>query len=92
MSKRKPETIYTQAFVSYGADAQYIQLQEECAELIVALCHFRRGRIGPEEVCSEIADVRIMIEQAREMLGRKLVDEKYKEKLAVLEERIYGKE
>jgi len=47
----------------YGQDAQLNQLIEELAELIVAIQHLRRDRIGWDKVAEECADVRIMISQ-----------------------------
>lgn len=47
---------------TFGERFNIDQCQEECAELIVALNHFRRGRCSKEDVLEEIADVRIMTE------------------------------
>lgn len=63
------------AVQTYGTDAQLMQLQEECGELIVALSHFRRGRDGArEEVLQEIGDVMLMLAQAKYILGDDNVD------------------
>jgi hypothetical protein len=40
-------------------------LQEECAELITAISHLRRGRVGIIDVIREAADVQIMLDMAR---------------------------
>ncbi len=54
----------------WGSEPQWRQIQEECAELIVAINHFRRGREGARQsLIGEIADVEIMLQQARLMLG-----------------------
>ncbi len=37
-------TICEAAVKKWGLDAQLLQVQEEAAELIVAISHFRRGR------------------------------------------------
>ena len=40
-------------------------LVEECAELIVAVNHYDRGKITIEDLFSEVADVEIMIGQMK---------------------------
>jgi hypothetical protein len=40
-------------------------LQEECAELITAISHLRRKRMGFDGVIREAADVQIMLDMAR---------------------------
>jgi NTP pyrophosphatase (non-canonical NTP hydrolase) len=47
----------------YGVDNQLDMLVEECAELIVAVQHYKRDRIGLDAIANEAADVRIMISQ-----------------------------
>lgn len=52
----------------YGMEKQLSMAQEECAELIVAISHYKRGRrIADAEVREEIADVAFMIYQLMEM-------------------------
>ncbi len=60
----------------YGTEAQLGMVQEECAELIAAISHYKRRRSSEaeEEVIEETADVLIMVEQARLMLGPQRVD------------------
>lgn len=61
----------TRALDTWGEDAQLAQACEELAELIVALSHLRRRRVGcVTEVVNELADVLIMVEQIRLILGR----------------------
>jgi NTP pyrophosphatase (non-canonical NTP hydrolase) len=52
---------------------QLNQLQEECAELVVAINHHRRAKNGETmaAIIEEIADVSIMIEQAAIFLDAK---------------------
>ena len=58
------------AVKKWGLDAQLLRTQEEAAELIVAISHFRRGRAdGKKEVLEELADMEIMLEQMRAALG-----------------------
>lgn len=56
--------------LQYGLDRDGIEfilntLQEECAELIVAISHLRRGRVTIDEVVEEMADVRMMTDMAK---------------------------
>ena len=58
------------AIEEYGVDAQMEIAIEECAELMVAICHRRRGRAGSDaELAGEIADVGIMLEQLTLIAG-----------------------
>ena len=56
-----------QAIEKWGVEAQLNLAEEECAELIVELKKFRRGRNHKDDVCGEIADVEIMCAQLRLM-------------------------
>jgi NTP pyrophosphatase (non-canonical NTP hydrolase) len=80
--------LYRRAFVCWGIAAQWRMLQEECGELIAAVNRCDRGRIEPWALASEIADVEIMLEQARLMLDSDMVERVKAEKLARLRERI----
>lgn len=51
------------AWGTRGRDEQLAQLAEECAELGAAANHLRRGKVRPEQVAGEIADVLIQIGQ-----------------------------
>lgn len=57
------------AVYQWGTTSQVNQCQEECGELIAAFNRLRRGRITPKELASEVADVIIMIEQARQIVN-----------------------
>lgn len=49
---------------TWGKDAQLNQLQEELAELIVAVSKYRRfGEQFIDDMAEEIADIQIMVEQ-----------------------------
>lgn len=76
------------AIQKWGKEAQMDQAIEECAELIVALRHLRRGKATPEQVASEVADVLIMVGQLRIMLEYALVDRAVRAKMERLEERL----
>ena len=58
---------------------------EECAELIAALKHYKRGRIGENEVVEELADVNLMLGQLSWMLGTEKVDQAITAKLNKLD-------
>lgn len=82
-------SIYHRALKTYGRDAQLNQAQEECAELIVAVNHYRRGRKGDvEALAGEIADVQIMMAQLELVVGPGYVAKVRVEKLARLEDRM----
>ena len=64
------------AVAKYGTDAQWDQLQEEAAEVIAAVSHYRRCRVGSRhDLLAELADLTVMIAQARVMLGAQEFDE-----------------
>lgn len=69
MTAEERRRIAEVALQTYGSDAQVFQLVEEVGELLVAVNHFRRGRVGPEVVAGEIADVLNMLEQLRMVIG-----------------------
>ncbi len=76
------------AIETWGADAQINQTIEECAELIVSLNHFRRGRTSHKNVASEMADVQICLEQMITIFGEDGFQKAYDEKLKRLERRL----
>ena len=55
---------------NYGLDSQLDILQEECAELIVAVSKFKRGK-DTANIIEEIADVEIMLDQIVYLLDKK---------------------
>lgn len=74
----------------YGKDNQIDMCIEECAELIDALCKFKRNRIGFKNVCSEIADVMIMATQMAMVFGEQKVTEIIAMKLDRQKKRMEG--
>jgi NTP pyrophosphatase (non-canonical NTP hydrolase) len=78
------EEVYRASLARWGVEAQYDQAVEECAELIAALKHFKRDRIGEEQVVAELADVTLMIGQLTWMLGEERVQRAIEEKLVKL--------
>lgn len=80
------QTVYQRAIEKWGPDFQIDMAIEECAELILALRHYGRGRAHIADVQNEIADVEIMIEQLKIIFGNTIA---YKElKLKRLEKRL----
>lgn len=77
--------ILQQAINKFGPSAQYDKAVEELAECIVAIRHFAHLRNSRTDLASEVADVEIMMEQVRLMIGEDLVDAARAKKLARLE-------
>lgn len=72
MKQEQRETIAKLAIEKYGEAAQLRQLQEECAELIVAVNHFFRQRQNArEELIEELADVTIVLMELTPSLNYK---------------------
>lgn len=69
---------------------QLNQTQEECAELIAAINHFRRAKKGDayQSLIDEVADVKIMIEQLMIILDANSIERSIAEKLIRAKERI----
>ena len=82
------EYIFQKALQKWGADFQFECAIEEMAELIVAIKHFKRDRIGTEPVIEEVADVLIMMGELRMMLGKEEVDQMIIKKLTKLNNQI----
>lgn len=88
MTRDEERQILKDAVETFGIQNQLAMLQEECAELIVAISHYKRGRPGSTtNLSEEIADVHIMMNQI--ILATNLCVEFFKEqKLQRLKERI----
>lgn len=69
--------------VHYGYDAQREQFIEECAEAILAAqkCKRHGSKDNFEALCGEVADVLIMAQQIRLIMGAKVIDEIIDKKL-----------
>jgi len=80
--------LYEQAIEKWGTRPQLRMAQEECAELISAINRLLRDRTDIYPVAEEVADVLIMAEQTRIIVGSGLVDRIKKEKLDRLKHRI----
>jgi NTP pyrophosphatase (non-canonical NTP hydrolase) len=74
--------IYIRALDKFGSRRQLRMLQEESAELIVAVSHYCRDReTGIAELKEELADVYIMVGQIIEFVGQEEMREFISEKL-----------
>lgn len=70
MTQDEERQILKDAVDTYGLKNQLAMLQEECAELIVAVSHYNRGRHGAfDNLSEEIVDVHIMMNQIVLSLG-----------------------
>ena len=69
MSREERIKLYEAAISKWGVEAQRNMAFEEIGELLTALARDRRGRVTPEEIITELADVTIMCEQLATVLG-----------------------
>lgn len=85
--------VYINAINVYGTDEQIRMIYEEMCELGVALSKYHRnpGMETVRDVQEEIADVQIMLEQAKEMFGRSEVEWFLQEKTERLRKRVEEK-
>lgn len=67
----------------YGYEAQREQFEEECAEAILAAqkCKRHGSKDNFEALCSEVADVLVMAQQMRLLMGTQYIDKIVDEKL-----------
>jgi hypothetical protein len=82
--------VFEKAMITFGETAQIDMTIEECAELIVTLNKLKRGLTLQHfvNVCEEVIDVEIMINQLKEMLPNTMTDVLKEEKMSRLEELI----
>lgn len=82
--------VFKMAIETYGEDEQCRMINEGMAELTVALSKWHRNQSEDtlRQVQEEIADVCIMIQQAKMMFGEKEADEMMQEKVERLHERL----
>jgi len=95
MDEKERFELYKRAIYKWGPDPQFRQLQEElaefisdCAILIAKINHADRGRVDVAELAEEVADVEIMIEMVRAMIGDQKVSEFKEMKLERLRKRL----
>ena len=65
------DALYDECSYIWGLESQLRQAQEECAELILAISHFIRGREDAEaNVMEELADTYLMVNQLIRHFGK----------------------
>lgn len=85
--------IYQQAVKHFGRLNQVIKAIEECGELVQALARWAEGEPVIGNIAEEIADVEIMLEQVKVILGEQYgeyLELKKAEKLGRLAKLIAG--
>lgn len=83
-------TILENAIDTFGVSSQIDMAVEECLELVDALMKYQRGRVGVQEVVTEIADVQIMCAQLEIIFGgsSKIVEMERMRKMDRLRQRL----
>lgn len=61
--------VLQRALDTYGSALQIVVMMEEMSELQKELCKYLRGKYSPANIAEEIADVEIMLEQMKMLLG-----------------------
>lgn len=88
----KQEKLCEKAIKTFGAEDQINMVTEECGELLSALNKYRRGRIGKDDVITEIADVLIMCVQLAYLFGYYETQDEVTHKISRLSQRITERE
>jgi hypothetical protein len=57
--------VFHHTIAKFGVEHQVSMIIEECSELILAISHYRRGRVKSDAIMEEVVDMTIMLEQAR---------------------------
>lgn len=90
---RHEMSILQAAIAKYVEDAQTKMVLEEMSELQKEICKRWRGKDNLPEIAEEIADVEIMLDQLKLMLGVVDAVQEYRaEKLERLDQRLRGGE
>lgn len=69
------DSLCQRALDTWGRDAQTTMVMEECGELIAAISHYDRDRIGTDELAEEMCQVAICLRQLELMIAEDLQDE-----------------
>jgi len=69
--------IYQEAVKKWGNRSQSDLMIEECSELTQAIIKYRRGIVDKDRVVSEMADVQIMLNQMKVIVGDDSLFEKW---------------
>jgi hypothetical protein len=87
MTETEREELYEKAELLWGRDAQLAKAAEEFAELSAAVNRLQNDQATIEEVISEIADGKIMLEQLERDFSDEAIDEAFQRKLNALKSR-----
>lgn len=86
---QRENAILDAALAKWGNATQFLMLSGECGELIAAINRFVvQGRGEAADVIDEIADVELLLRQARRMLGDEAVTARVDYKLQRLAVRL----
>lgn len=89
MDADEQKALYKKCVEKWGVIPQLDQVQEECAELIVAISHLKRGRDSDHyKIAEETADVEIMCGYIRYIIGDELVEKQKQISLKQIQERV----
>lgn len=80
--------LYEFATETWGEEPQIDMVGEECSELATEVFRYWRGRSDESDLADEAADVEIILEQLRVIIGDELVDSAKERKLNRLEKRL----
>lgn len=91
--KKEHESNLLDALRKWGLEAQLAMVQEECAELIVAISHLYRQRLQLDDLAEETADVYCMLRQLELVIGEDKIQKVIDSKMERLHQRLeLGKE
>jgi len=90
--KEVDEEFLNSVIKTFGTPNQIDMVREECLELLLALQRLKRGKEELNEIktniIDEVADVLIVINQARLIFGKKEVDERIEYKINRLKSKL----
>jgi NTP pyrophosphatase (non-canonical NTP hydrolase) len=78
--------LFKQCYDLWGENSQLNQTIEECSELIKAITKWNRGIGTKEQMAEEVADVELMCQELRFILGDKLVNKYRRAKIKHVKE------
>ena len=88
---RSHNALFEKAINQWGRQSQIDMMIEECAELVKALCKLKRKHDPSDtgalvnDICEEIADVQLMVNQMKIVFGSKEVKDWYAVKVERLQ-------
>jgi len=75
MINKELTELFEDCLTYWGEEAQLEMVQEECAELILAIFHYNRGREGSKDnLIEELGDVWLMVSQMIHYYGQDEVE------------------